>query len=72
MARSRNYFYGPHEQLHPVMMPDQDMSAQVAKANLQLCEMQAQIDELIAANLRLRRELGEVTLALFVERRQSG
>jgi hypothetical protein len=45
-----------------------DLTARLARADLRLCEMQANMDELIEANYRLRSELGEMTLQWIIEK----
>lgn len=45
-----------------------DLIARLARADLRLCEMQANMDELIDANCRLRSELGEMTLQWIIEK----
>ena len=50
------------------------LTARLANADLQLCELQAHMDELIEANFRLRAELSEMTLQWLIEksRQQDG
>lgn len=66
--RSHNYFYAPTGDGSATSSEPhvRDVTERLTQATLQLCETQAQMDELIEANLRLRRELGEATLALFL------
>jgi len=45
-----------------------DLTARLAGADLRLCEMQANVDELIDANSRLRLELGAMTLQWIIEK----
>ena len=45
-----------------------ELAAQLVSTNLQLCELQAHMDELIDANCRLRSELGEMTLQWIIEK----
>ena len=47
-----------------------EMSARLARADLQMCEMQAHMDELIEANLRLRGEVSEMTLKWLLEKKE--
>ena len=47
---------------------DVDLSERLAQANLQIDEMQAHMDELIEANLRLRAEVSEMTLKWLMEK----
>lgn len=45
-----------------------DLTARLARADLQLCEMQAHVDELIEANCRLRSQVSEMTLQWVLEK----
>ena len=45
-----------------------ELSERLAQADLQMCEMQAHMDELIEANLRLRAEVGEMTLKWLMDK----
>jgi hypothetical protein len=45
-----------------------DLAERLAWADLLICEMQAHMDELIEANLRLRGELSEMTLKWLMEK----
>jgi hypothetical protein len=45
-----------------------DLAERLARADLLICEMQAHMDELIEANLRLRGELSEMTLKWLMEK----
>jgi hypothetical protein len=45
-----------------------ELAERLAQADLQLCEMQAHMDELIEANLRLRVEVSEMTLKWLTEK----
>lgn len=42
------------------------VTGRLAQATAKLCDMEAQIKDLVQANLRLRHDLSEATLALFV------
>ena len=45
-----------------------ELTSRLASADLQLCELQAHMDELIEANFRLRTELSEMTLQWLIEK----
>ena len=45
-----------------------ELAERLAQADLQLWEMQAHMDELIEANLRLRAEVGEMTLKWLMDK----
>jgi hypothetical protein len=45
-----------------------ELTARLTSADLQLCELQAHMDELIEANVRLRAELSEMTLQWVIEK----
>lgn len=45
-----------------------DLTARLARADLQLCEMQAHVDELIEANLTLKVQMSEMTLRWVIEK----
>ena len=52
----------------PTLASYVDLTARLAGADLRLCEMQANMDELIDANSRLRLELGAMTLQWIIEK----
>lgn len=43
-----------------------EVTRRLAEATVKLFELEAQVEELVEANLRLRHELSETTLALFL------
>lgn len=52
----------------PMRASYNELTARLASADLQLCELQAHMDELIEANFRLRAELSEMTLQWLIEK----
>jgi hypothetical protein len=50
---------------------DVDLSERLERANIQIGEMQAHMDELIEANLRLRAEVSEMTLKWLMEKKDA-
>jgi hypothetical protein len=52
----------------PTLASYVDLTARLAGADFRLCEMQANMDELIEANCRLRLELGAMTLQWIIEK----
>ena len=62
---SRGHWFGAAESMHAALS---DTSERMARVDVQLCELQAHMDDLIEANLRLRSELSEMTLRWVMDK----